>query len=101
MTTPTAPDPAAALLANRRAAALLAAWHGNDRDGVRAVLAELATSLESTYLIFALVTAAELLGERVFGADGWRQFLADHRDSFDLAAWAAELRTDDDDTENG
>ncbi len=94
MTTPPVPDPAV-VLASRRATELLAAWGRDDHDGVRAVLGELTTALDSTYLIFGLVTAAELLGQRVFGADGWPQFLAEHRDSLDLAAWAAELPPDE------
>lgn len=92
-------DPAV-IVASRRATELLARWGRNDRDGVRDVLAELTTPLDTTNLLFGLVTATEALGERVFGGtDGWHSFLAEHRDALDVAQWRAELPTDDDEKE--
>ncbi len=79
-----------AIVGSRRATALLSHWSRQDAAGFHAVVAELPTGRATVDLVMGLCTAAELLGERVFGGpDGWRDFLDSH--ALELASWEAHL----------
>jgi len=92
-----------AVVGSRRAAALLACWSREDRRGFDAVLTEINTEHELRDLLYGLCTAAQLLGERVFGAGtGWLDFIDTH--TLDLATREASLpdgQDDDDPTMEG
>lgn len=90
-----------AIVGSRRATALLSHWSRQDAGGFHAVVAELSTGRATVDLVMGLCTAAELLGERVFGGpDGWRAFLDSH--ALELASWEAHLPAPPtESTENG